>query len=103
MSYCVCKQESFCFLLGCVPVKSERCNKYGFNETVYPNYVGQLSVKMADAQLGSIFKEIKFCNISRSQAEMIGCAIYVPLCSNNKRIPPCSEDCEGISCVRYQI
>ena len=81
-------------------MKSEHCEKYGFNETVYPNYVGQLSVIMADAQLGAIFKQIKFCNVSRTQAEMIGCGIYVPLCSDNQRIPPCSEDCIGISCVK---
>ena len=76
-------------------MKSKECEKYGFNSTSYPNYIGMATVDQADLELGIIFNQIKFCTIKRSLAEPIGCAIYVPLCIDGKRIPPCSEDCQG--------
>ena len=69
------------------------CSQYGFNSTMFPNYIGHVDANSANTILKMIFDQTKFCVISREKAEIIGCAILIPVCMNNKKIPPCKEDC----------
>lgn len=54
-----------------------------------------MSVEMADQTLAAVLDQITYCSIKRSHAELIACAIHVPLCVNGQRVPPCNEDCLG--------
>lgn len=75
------------------------CDKYFFNQTAEPfeNYLGHTSVQEADNIMSWMFGQINNCTISRGKAESLACAIYVPLCTPQGIIPPCAEDCRGIT------
>ncbi|XP_063410111.1 frizzled-4-like [Mytilus trossulus] len=89
----------------CVPVKSINCEKYGFNSTKFPNYIGHARLAEAENALTQIFTNTVSCPIPKASAEMIGCATMIPLCINGKTVPPCQEDCREviIKCKVNQI
>ncbi|CAC5421605.1 unnamed protein product [Mytilus coruscus] len=41
----------------CVPIKSTNCEKYGFNVTMFPTFLGHLNVRDADALLTDTFSK----------------------------------------------
>lgn len=57
--------------------------------------MGHMNTQPGELLLSKVFQQTQFCSIPRVQAEMIGCAIVLPLCINGKKIPPCREDCVG--------
>ncbi|CAC5421606.1 unnamed protein product [Mytilus coruscus] len=72
----------------CVPIKSTNCEKYGFNVTMFPTFLGHLNVRDADALLTDTFSKTIVCLLPRQAAELIGCAIILPLCENGKKDVP---------------
>ncbi|XP_063410108.1 carboxypeptidase Z-like [Mytilus trossulus] len=80
----------------CSAIKSINCEKYGFNVTMFPTFLGHLNVEAADALLTHTFKNTIVCPIPRQSAELIGCAIILPLCEMGKKVPPCQEDCTDV-------
>lgn len=69
---------------------------------MFPTFLGHLNVEAADALLTHTFKNTIVCPIPRQSAELIGCAIILPLCEMGKKVPPCQEDCTGKNIKYYK-
>ena len=85
----------------CVPVRMELCRQEGFNNTAFPNLLGNQGESEV-TQLVTLIKGLEDATACYKYSMLFGCSAFLPPCSGNKtlghhNIPPCRSLCQGQS------
>lgn len=76
----------------------QTCFALGFNETSFPNFIGETSQANAIEAFDAYFKEeIELCNATvREEALFFVCSLQFPKCQDNAKKKPCKRLCNGM-------
>ena len=77
----------------CLPIDSSTCNN-DYSETTFPNYLDHPSASVANAFLTRAQTIVETGCYDFAQRFL--CAVAIPKCIENSRIPPCRQMCEGV-------
>ncbi|XP_052224327.1 uncharacterized protein LOC127839977 [Dreissena polymorpha] len=77
----------------CESTQVEECKALGFNKTAFPNHFGENQTSALES-----FEMIRSTVNMSCHADVLFlvCSLHIPVCVNNKIVPPCRRFCEDV-------
>lgn len=110
MTMCVCEYVyrgqllTILFTLGvaaaCIPVRNQHCLQEGFNNTSFPNMIGNEGEDEVTNMI-LLMKALEAATSCYKYLMVFACSAFLPPCSGNQTlghhlVPPCRSLCQGM-------